>query len=441
MRTAEPLPIRMIGWIAKLLLLIFCALDVDWISAYLSKYDSTIEAYAIFCLFTCVAAACMLVGRLRWLVVTISILGILRAVWWILTSNYADGLRLLPTDYFTITWVHYYLFSIVVFLLALFYTVLPREQSEEIDAPAPTQSPALTEQNWHAWLLASLRSTGVRRLRRDPYWYIVAPVIAAFCLTGFMMVLVAFVQSLSSGPDRQLAFYLWLALIPLSIFVVSRIYNRLLRVVWQARARSAERELMRSNSRRPVLYLRSFTLDEKLARASWIARILGTVPLANAEQSITKVLRKRGPVIAIGRPGETLPQLGAARFYVTDALWKSKVEDVARVAQLIVWATGLSEGLRWELNFLIRNVPPEKLVIWAHPHLLRLDEEGREREWRAFRAALGGQFPNPLPERLGDVRFFYFRADRQPIGVGASWSFGANARALRAVLGQTWHPS
>jgi hypothetical protein len=254
----------------------------------------------------------------------------------------------------------------------------------------------------------------------------------------------AFVQSLSSGdsrPDRQLAFYLWLALIPFSIFIVSRIYNRLLRVVWQSRARGAEREIMRSNSRRPVLYLRSFTLDEKLGRASWVERFLGTVPLANAEQSITKLLRKRGPVIAIGRPGETLPQLGAARFYVTDALWKSKVEDVARVAQLIVWATGLSEGLRWELDFLIRNVPPEKLVIWAHPHLLRLDEEGREREWRAFRSALGGQFPNPLPERLGDARFFYFRADRQPVGVGASWPFGANARALRAVLRDAGDPS
>jgi hypothetical protein len=74
-------------------------------------------------------------------------------------------------------------------------------------------------------------------------------------------------------------------------------------------------------------------------------RFLGTIPLANAEQAIVKVLRKYGPVIAIGRPCEALPPLGAARFYVSDELWKSKVEDTARVARLVVWATGLSEGL------------------------------------------------------------------------------------------------
>jgi hypothetical protein len=110
------------------------------------------------------------------------------------------------------------------------------------------------------------------------------------------------------------------------------------------------------------------------------------------------------------------------------------VEDTARVARLVVWATGLSEGLHWELDFLIKNVPPEKLVIWAHPHLLHLSEARREKEWRAFRASLGGLFPKPLPERLGAVRFFYFKADQEPVGVASSWVFGANARALRAAL-------
>jgi hypothetical protein len=63
-----------------------------------------------------------------------------------------------------------------------------------------------------------------------------------------------------------------------------------------------------------VLYLRSFALDAQLGRPSRMERFLGTIPLANAEQAIVKVLRKYGPVIAIGRPGEALPPLGAARF-------------------------------------------------------------------------------------------------------------------------------
>lgn len=37
----------------------------------------------------------------------------------------------------------------------------------------------------------------------------------------------------------------------------------------------------------------------------------------------------------------------------------------------------------------MRNVQPGKLVIWAHPHLLRLDEENREGEWRFFSGGAG----------------------------------------------------
>jgi hypothetical protein len=435
----EPLRPRMVGWVAKPLLLTLGVFEIAWISHQHMRYfsnDPREMAYPIFGVLTLLTAICMLFGRLRWFVTTMCIFGTLRAIFWILTANGFDLNKVVYIRGLSVELKHYYFYSLFTFPLALFYTLLPREQPE-VAAPAPTKRFALTEQNWHEWLLASLRAAGVRRLRLDPYWHVVAPVITMFCLTAFMLALNAIIDRMGSGrslPDRQVAFYLRLASIPFAIFIVSRIYNRCLRLAWQSRARGAERELMRNTSRRPVLYLRSFALDAQLGRPSWMERFLGTIPLATAEQAIVKVLRKYGPVIAIGRPGEALPPLGAARFYVSDELWKSKVEDTARVAQLVVWATGLSEGLHWELDFLIKNVPPEKLVIWAHPHLLRLSEARREKEWRAFRASLGRLFPKPLPERLGAVRFFYFKADHEPVGVASTWVFGANARALRAAL-------
>jgi hypothetical protein len=138
-----------------------------------------------------------------------------------------------------------------------------------------------------------------------------------------------------------------------------------------------------------------------------------------------------------------LPALGAARFYVSHERWQKKVEDVAKESQLVVWATGVTEGLRWEISHLIENLPPEKLVLWAHPHLLRLSESERETEWSRFRQQLGGVFPKPLPERLGEARFIYFEPDWTPRAVAPprhdfAWSMrsllGAQRSALQALL-------
>ena len=138
------------------------------------------------------------------------------------------------------------------------------------------------------------------------------------------------------------------------------------------------------------------------------------MPLESAEQELTRTLKRVGPTVAIGRPGEHLPGLGAARFYCSDDRWKQKVADVAADAQLIVWATGVTEGLRWEISHLVERTPPEKLILWAHPNILRLGPQQREAEWSRFLAAVGGAFPKPLPKELGETQFIYFTAGWEP---------------------------
>ncbi len=214
---------------------------------------------------------------------------------------------------------------------------------------------------------------------------------------------------------------IWLVYFAGAVFVVSRLRNRWIRQSWQLKARSAEEELARAGAKRPVFYLRSFNLDERLDKPSLFERLMGSIPLANSEQVLTRQLRKIGPVIAIGRPGEKLPALGAARFYVSEDLWHQKVGDVVKVSQLVLWATGITPGLRWEIGHLIENLPPEKLVLWAHPHLLKMTATEREEEWTKFLAALGDIFPKPLPATLGDARFICFAADWQPIPIAPRW--------------------
>jgi hypothetical protein len=295
-------------------------------------------------------------------------------------------------------------------------------------------------------LLASLRDCDVQRAPRAPQlqWLITMIVVGAiivFAMVGRYALAVNMRQSRVSEGVVWAIDLLWIAFV---IFVLARIRNRFLRLAWQTSARSAEEELERAGSRRPVFYLRSFGLDDRLAEITWRERLLGLKPLATPEQGLTNVMRKHvGPVIAIGRPDEKLPALGAARFYVSHERWQEKVQDVAKESQFVVWATGVTEGLRWEISHLIENLPPEKLVLWAHPHLLRLSEPEREAEWTRFRTQLGGVFPKPLPERLGEARLIYFEPDWTPRGVAPprhdfAWSMrsllGAQRSALLALL-------
>jgi hypothetical protein len=179
------------------------------------------------------------------------------------------------------------------------------------------------------------------------------------------------------------------------------------------RAKSAIEEIGRSGGRPPVLYLRSFALDEEFERRScWFFDSL--------ELPMTQLLSKCGPVIAIGKPGERLPPLGAARFYVDDQHWRDKIIDAVNASQLVLWTTGTSDGLRWEIAYLVRALSPKRLMLWAHPHLLRIPKAEREGEWLRFVNSVSTIFPCPLPAQLGETRLFVFNANFEAIAIAPS---------------------
>jgi hypothetical protein len=75
------------------------------------------------------------------------------------------------------------------------------------------------------------------------------------------------------------------------------------------------------------------------------------------------VLGRYGPVIAVGRPREWTPELGAARFYVDDAHWQEQVSDLMAEARAVVFWAGSSAGLLWELATATRLDNPNKITI------------------------------------------------------------------------------
>jgi hypothetical protein len=107
-------------------------------------------------------------------------------------------------------------------------------------------------------------------------------------------------------------------------------------------------EVMASDTRAPVLYLRAFEDDDE-------AQIL--------EYSLAEVMQDVGPFVAVGRPGDKLPPLGASRSYQPDDNWQSYVLDLLDRAVLVVMLAGRTQGLQWELRQCAKRIEPHKLVL------------------------------------------------------------------------------
>ena len=190
----------------------------------------------------------------------------------------------------------------------------------------------------------------------------------------------------------------------------------LLRSSWKYGVASAE-EVLRRDPRPPVVYLRSFGIDEELTatdakgtlRLAWW---LHYTHVASPEQELASIMNRVGPLVAIGKPGERLPELGAARLYVDDSRWRDVVGDLLSKATLVLIRAGDTPGLWWEIERAVAHQSRHRVVIVA---LGGPSEEFRRR----FDAAFGA--PLPLPER-------------QPAS-SPVWSRMLASRASRASLG------
>ena len=130
---------------------------------------------------------------------------------------------------------------------------------------------------------------------------------------------------------------------------------------WRSRQYAAEAVANRiiSDSTPNVLYLRGFATDP-----SFLATALGFLSgWLTDEEQLREVLQPFGDLVAIGKPGETLPTPGAARLYASDAEWKKDVTDQMQTARLVVIRAGTSGGLLWEVTEVVQLVNPKKLLI------------------------------------------------------------------------------
>jgi hypothetical protein len=118
--------------------------------------------------------------------------------------------------------------------------------------------------------------------------------------------------------------------------------------------------LLHDDDRAPVLYLRSFLSDGTPAPET--AGILNSWR-GDEEEQIEHAMNEIGPFVAIGRPGEDLPELEAARIYRKGEDWQSWVTRMIGSAQLIILRAGTTEGFWWEVRQVAALAKPERVVF------------------------------------------------------------------------------
>lgn len=153
--------------------------------------------------------------------------------------------------------------------------------------------------------------------------------------------------------------------------------------------RAAARWQLLEAKRPPILYLRSFDL-ENASRQSMRIGAFDKRSNRTFDEMLESATADLGVMIALGDPQDYLPSAGALKVYPSDDDWQDYVIRLAAVSRAIFLVEGDSGGLSWELRHLRESVAPEKIFILTAQRKYRKTFRRKHKAslWGAFRAQL-----------------------------------------------------
>jgi len=176
-------------------------------------------------------------------------------------------------------------------------------------------------------------------------------------------------------------------------------------------------EILRSDDRDPVIYLRRFPADLRyddhgLGRTNETLFLFGWLGLAQAsvETKLRYCFESAGPFVAIANPRDRVPKDGISRLHVPDEYWTVVVGDLMSRSQAVIFrATEIppTSGIERELEEALRRVDPRRLIF-----LLLFGAFGRRHyRYDEFVASAQKYFKKPFPNDLRDGVLIYFDED------------------------------
>ncbi|MDR3622304.1 MAG: hypothetical protein P4L85_23335 [Paludisphaera borealis] len=183
------------------------------------------------------------------------------------------------------------------------------------------------------------------------------------------------------------------------------------------------REALLRDPRAPILYLRSFADDglpgpdqqkRPAVPVTSVQTLLGFFRFLRGRDSMTweqefaLFFRSKGPVVAIGKPGEKITVPGAMRMYVDDDDWQATVLRLIDSSQAVILRLSPTAGAWWEFQQCRARLDPKRLLL-----LLTYVEASQQR-YEELRIRMEPVLGHPLPRSTGSAMFVRFDDDWTP---------------------------
>jgi hypothetical protein len=169
--------------------------------------------------------------------------------------------------------------------------------------------------------------------------------------------------------------------------------------------------IIRSDNRAPILYLRPFSHDREATSYGILRR--------PTEMILKSALKNVGPLVAVAKPAEELPPLGAARLHFKGSEWQDRVAELMSISRLVIIETGrvsldvdityedYPQGLSWEMSKATSCVGPGKLLV-SFFFAQILDSHSRKNEFDAFKFLAGNTWGLQIPDLPNNCYFITF---------------------------------
>jgi hypothetical protein len=159
-----------------------------------------------------------------------------------------------------------------------------------------------------------------------------------------------------------------------------------------------------------------------------------TATFETNEMVLANALSALGPCVAIGRPGETVSEPGAARIYVSQSSWQERVSELVSSARLVVICVRSSAGLLWEIEHVCERLEPHKIVFYI-PWRSNGEAEGARRHSLLELLRVSAKQCVELPADIGDATLIMFDRKGRAKLIGkrqnpTSYMFRADAETL-----------
>jgi hypothetical protein len=166
-----------------------------------------------------------------------------------------------------------------------------------------------------------------------------------------------------------------------------------------------------------------------------LLRLLFSRSADHSEEQLAGYMRKLGPFVAIGKPGERLALGGASRAYVDNEHWQETVLTLIKEAQIVVLQPGDSSNVWWEVKETFKGTSGENVLFSL------LNCEGKQWRYDQFRVQFETEIDARLPRALGENSFLYFsREGPRLLPLQRRWHFMWPAAGCAIHFGKTLSP-